>query len=366
MFSKKHSTMTKGILIILMLAHHLFFPGQIPMYEVHTLLEGQTRIDQLILFFRICVAGFSFLSAYGITCTLKNSISHGTKTDMSVILKRVIKLESAAVIIYILAVLYMEFAMGQSVFTFYSPSGPDTAHSILCMFLDALGFASFMGSPLLNVTWWYLSYAILVIAIMPFLYRAYGKFRYALLPAACLVALSIPNNRGDFWNFLPTVFLGCAFAYEGWFEKLRDWKKGNKLIKTGKFLACLFLLYLSYALSKYTSLEFSSLLVFVIPYMVYEFFAGLPVLNVCLEFLGRHATNIFLIHTFIYLNFHDTFIYSFKDSWKIMSVLLGLCLLLSVLIELLKKFTGYNKLTAKLLQLVDSKMQETADNTAKM
>lgn len=358
MFSKKHSTMTKGILIIFMLAHHLFYPGQIPLYEVNTLLKGQLRIDQLVLFLRICVAGFSFLSAYGITCTLKNNTARGARADMSVILKRLIKLESAAVIIYILAVLYMQFVMSQSIFEFYSPAGPDAAHVVLSMFLDALGLASFMGSPLLNVTWWYLSYAILVISIMPFVFKAYEKFRYPLLPAACLVALTIPNNRGDFWNFLPTVFLGCAFAYENWFEKLRDWKKDNKIIKAGKFLACLFLLYLSYALSKYTSLEFSSLLVFVIPYMVYEFFAALPVLSLCLEFLGKHATNIFLIHTFIYLNFHGNIIYSFKDSWKIMSVLLGICLVLSVVLEFLKKYTGYNKLTAKLLQLVDSKMQD--------
>lgn len=360
MFSKKHTAMTKGILIILMLAHHLFYPGQIPMYGVNTLMEGQLRIDQLILFFRICVAGFSFLSAYGITCALKNSASRGIKTDMSVMLKRWIKLEAAAVIIYILAVLYKQFVLSQSIFEFYSPTGPDTAHVVFSMFLDALGLASFMGSPLLNVTWWYLSYAILVIAIMPFVFKAYEKFRYPMLPAACLVALTIPNNRGDFWNFLPTVFLGCAFAYENWFEKLRDWRADNKIIKTGKFFACLLALYLSYALSKYTSLEFSSLLVFVIPYMVYEFLSFVPILRSLLEFLGRHATNIFLIHTFIYLNFHDAFIYSFRDSWKIMCVLLGICLLLSVVLELLKKITGYHKLTAKLLQLVDKTMQTTS------
>lgn len=358
MFTKKHSTMTKGILIIFMLAHHLFYPGQIPMYEVNTLLKDQIRIDHLILFFKICVAGFSFLSAYGITCTLKNMESRGPAADMSVILKRLIKLQSASVIIYILAVLYKQFVMSQSILEFYSPSGPDIAHVVLSMFLDAFGLAFFMGNPLLNVTWWYLSYAILLIAVMPFVFKAYEKFRYALLPAACLIALTIPDNRGAFWIYLPTVFLGCAFAYENWFEKLKNWGQGSKLKKTGKFFASLFVLYLSYAFSKYISLDFSALLIFVIPYMVYEFFAALPIVNFCLEFIGRHATNIFLIHTFLYIYFCDAFIYSFQDSWKIMSVLLGICLILSVILELFKKYTGYNRLTAKLLQLVDSKTQK--------
>lgn len=59
-----------------------------------------------------------------------------------------------------------------------------------------------------------------------------------------------------------------------------------------------------------------------------------------------------MIHTFIYYYFYPELIYSFQDSWKILPVLLGICLVISVLIELFKKFTGYDKLTEKLLHMV--------------
>lgn len=352
MFSKKHSTMTKGVLIIFMLAHHVFYPDQMAVYEVNTLLNNPNRIVHLISFFRICVAGFSFLSAFGMTRILKNKPCASTSENMRFILKRLLKLESSVIIIYIFAVLYRQFVMCQPVSELYSPLSPSAARVALAMLLDVLGLAAYAGSPLLNATWWYLSYAILLITVMPFLFKAYEKYRYSLLPAACMISLLIPYNRVEFWLFLPSAFLGCAFAYENWFEKLHSWKKDNGIIKAGKLIACLFLLFLSYCfLNEYTGIEICSLFVFVIPYMVYEFIAPVPGFCFCLEFLGKHATNIFLLHTFLYLYFCSDFIYSFRDSWKIMSILLGLSLALSILIELFKKYSGYNKLTEKIVQL---------------
>lgn len=352
MFSKKHSTITKGILIIFMLAHHVFFPDNMVLHEVKTILRNPVLVTQIIIFLKICVAGFSFISAFGITRILKNKTQKNTANGISVIAGRLIKLESAVVIIYVFAALYKQFVMQESIALFYAELDMDTAHILLSICIDALGLATYMGITPLNVTWWYLSYAILLIVVMPFVYKAYEKFRYLLLPAACMVSLVLPNARVEFWPYLPTVFLGCAFAYEDWFEKLKEWKQGNVMIKAGKFLACLFLIYLSYLFSKYTALEFSYLLVFVIPYMVYEFIAFIPGLNFCLEFLGKHATNIFLIHTFIYYYFYPDFIYSFQNTWKILPILLGISLGVSIVIDLIKKYSGYNKLTEKLLRSV--------------
>lgn len=359
MFSRKHSMITKGILILFMLAHHVFSPDNMALYEVKTLLYNPVLITQIVTFLKICVAGFSFISAFGITRSLNKQNPENAAESMAIIVKRLIKLEAAVVIIYVLAVLYKQFILRQPISLFYAEADMDLAHILLSMCIDGLGLAVYMGIVPLNVTWWYLSYAILLIVAMPFIYKAYEKFRYLLLPAACMISLAIPNARVEFWCYLPTVFLGCAFGYEDWFEKLKDWKQDNNIIKTGKFLACLFLLYLSYLLSKYTALEFSYLLVFVIPYLVYEFIAFIPGLNFCLEFLGKHATNIFLIHTFIYYYFYPEFIYSFRDSWKILTVLLGISLGVSIFIELLKKYSGYNRLTEKLYNIASTTTSKT-------
>lgn len=354
MFTKKHSAMTKGILIIFLLAHHVFYPDQMDRYEINTLFDNPNRVIHIISFFRICVAGFSFLSAFGMTRLLKKKPAGNASENMRFIFKRLIRLESSVIIIYIFAVLYKQFMMSQPISELYCPFSPQITRIAFLMLFDVLGLAAYVGSPRINVTWWYLSYAILLIVIMPFLFKAYEKFRYSLLPAGCMISLLIPAtpvHRIEFWIFLPSAFLGCAFAYEDWLEKLHHWKKDSKIIRAGKFAACLSLLGLSYYLLDNIGLEICSLLVFVIPYTVYEFIDFLPGVRFCLAFLGKHATNIFLTHTFLYYYFYSDFIYSFRDSWKIMSVLLGLSLALSISIELFKKYSGYNKLTEKLLRL---------------
>lgn len=81
----------------------------------------------------------------------------------------------------------------------------------------------------------------------------------------------------------------------------------------------------------------------------------IPGINICLKYVGRHATNIFLVHTFIYRYYYADFIYSFHSAVYIFLVLLGISLGVSVVLELIKKFTGYNWLSTRILNWVDDK-----------
>ena len=63
--------------------------------------------------------------------------------------------------------------------------------------------------------------------------------------------------------------------------------------------------------------------------------------------------NIFLIHTFIRATYFRKFIYGFKYPPVIIVVLLAISLVVSMIIELMKKYLGYNKLTDKIREKVD-------------
>ncbi len=43
-------------------------------------------------------------------------------------------------------------------------------------FCDFLGLANLFGTPTLNGTWWYMSLAIIIVAIMPIFYAVYKKY----------------------------------------------------------------------------------------------------------------------------------------------------------------------------------------------
>ena len=98
---------------------------------------------------------------------------------------------------------------------------------------------------------------------------------------------------------------------------------------------------------------FAYTLAFIIPYMVFEFIGEVPLVSKVLEFAGKHSMNIFLTHTFIYYYFYDDFIYSFHYSVLIFTVLLLLSLGVSIGIGVIKKVTGYNKLTQWMINQVD-------------
>lgn len=64
--------------------------------------------------------------------------------------------------------------------------------------------------------------------------------------------------------------------------------------------------------------------------------------------------NIFLIHNFIRILWYYDFTYSFRYWWLITIVLLTISILLSILVEQLKKFIKYNEAVTWLVSKCDS------------
>ena len=165
-----------------------------------------------------------------------------------------------------------------------------------------------------------------------------------MLPVFCLlpaVTMTV-NNRVLFAELLPSIVLGIAFACEGWFAPAKD-----KKTRAAKFALFVVLFGLCYGLAIYVNMFFGYLLAFTIPCMIFYGICSVPVLGRALAFLGKHSMNIFLIHTFIYYYFYPDFIYSFRRDWLIFLALLGTSLGVSMGVELLKKVTGYCRLSEK-------------------
>lgn len=63
-----------------------------------------------------------------------------------------------------------------------------------------------------------------------------------------------------------------------------------------------------------------------------------------MAFLGKHSMNIFLFHTFIFSHWFKDFIYSSRNPFIIFFLLLGICVIISVFLEQIKKVTIYRLL----------------------
>ena len=85
--------------------------------------------------------------------------------------------------------------------------------------LDMLGLANVFDTPTLNMTWWYMETALVIIFLIPLIYPAVKKAgRYLLLPA--LLLPSVIQMDGDMARYYLVMLLGAVAACEGWFEKL--------------------------------------------------------------------------------------------------------------------------------------------------
>ena len=307
-------------------------------------MTNQSLFLYVCTFFKICISGFAFLTAFGITHSFNNLSSSSPNDYLKLVCRRLIGLISNIFIIYVLAILYKRFVIKESIRELYDCGN---GFNIIYMSIDSLGLAQYFDTPTINVTWWYLTYAILLIVAMPYIYMAYKKFRYLLLPAGCLLSLIILQNTVMFSTLLPSVLLGVAFAYEGWFEKIHNFTS-NIYIKLLRICTEVIGLIISYHVYRAVSLTYSYIFAFLIPLLVFELIYYIPILNNTLKFIGKHATNIFLTHTFIYFYFYTDFIFSFTKDWLILLVLTVICLLVSICIEILKKASGYNLLIQKI------------------
>lgn len=346
-FSKEHTLITKGILIILMIVHHTLDTQFRNQYQVQTFISNETLLIHIVSFGSMCISGFAFLSAYGMTQSLKSRKSVQWNSCFKWIGVRLIKLESSIFFIYILALLYKRLIMHESISALYD-NGAGT--KFIYLIIDAFGMAVYFNTPQINITWWYMYFAVLLIITMPFLYMLYDKFRCLLLPVICLLPMAVSplqtraGIQSNYAMLLPSAVLGIAFAYEGWFGKIQQ--AGHKIIK----LACmLFAVKLTFDIWSYVGREPAYTLAFMIPLIVFELIAQIPILSTVLKQIGKHATNIFLIHTFIYYYWYTDFIYSFRYSLCIVFGLIAVCMAVSVIIELLKKISGYHYLISKIV-----------------
>lgn len=341
-FSKEITLITKGVLIMMLLYHHLFCNENIVQYNVIMFSQNLGFVHNISYYCKVCIAVFAFLSAFGMTRAYMKTENMTAKGYTKAMLKRLVKLESSICFVYCVVILYKKFIMHGAIAEHYRSS---FIIKLADMIIDMLGLYRFFETGTINVTWWYMSFAVLEIFAMPIFYMVYKKCRYTLVPIGVCIPLIYQGEGEWFVRFIPSIILGIFFAYENVFETLKKWGQGDIKRKLLKIMVCFLGIWWTYIFCRVTRIEYAYPLCSVIyPYLAYEILADIPVMNKFLGFLGKHATNIFLIHTFIFLYFYTDFIYSFKYGILIWLVLLGLTLMISIALEQVKKIIGYNRL----------------------
>lgn len=357
-FTKEHTMQMKGIAIIILLFHHCFLNAQrwatVP-YEKLATTKGwgyypisfapfsSHTIQYLASFSKICVAMFVFMTGYGMWVSYE---SQKKKTTMSnYIKKRMVTLMTGFLIIFVVTEI-LAISTGR----FIEVYGHDF-RSVVYMIIDALGLAKLLGTPLFCLTWWYMSLAIVLIMIFPFVHSIMEKYQWIVVVASIIVPRACGFGQStDLFRYLLAYTLGMYFAQHDLLARIKEKFMEQNVV--GKLLSLIVsLIGLAVIIKcrqnawigwKYLDFwdGFAAMYVIVLSY-IYILNGKWIVKG--LGFLGKHSMNIFLIHSFYRDVFFHEFTYSFYYAWLDYIVLMAISLVTSIVLEWFKKLIRYEK-----------------------
>lgn len=357
-FTKEHTMQMKGIAIIILLFHHCFLNAQrwatVP-YEKLATTKGwgyypisfapfsSHTIQYLASFSKICVAMFVFMTGYGMWISYE---SQKKKTTMSnYIKKRMVTLMTGFLIIFVVTEI-LAIPTGR----FIEVYGHDF-RSVVYMIIDALGLAKLLGTPLFCLTWWYMSLAIVLIMIFPFVHSIMEKYQWIVVVASIIVPRACGFGQStDLFRYLLAYTLGMYFAQHDLLARIKE--KFMEQNVAGKLLSLIVSLIGLAVIIKCRQNAW-------IGWKYLDFWDGFAAMYVIvnsyiyilngkwivkgLGFLGKHSMNIFLIHSFYRDVFFHEFTYSFYYAWLDYIVLMAISLVTSIVLEWFKKLIRYEK-----------------------
>lgn len=359
-FSMKNSLATKGVAILMMMWHHNFSPGNFEQHTVDFWPLMQSQAVHIATFCKICVSLFAFISGYGLYLSYRPQRDKG-ESPTGWILEKTIRTLSGYWFIVLLSWIVCTLLDNRP----YQVYGFEASAyvGLWNMLVEFLGLTNLTGGNLLNITWWYMSAAVVFIILLPLICAGFEKIGCLCVIGMVLILPRISMGYPGalhFFSFFPIFCFGMVFArYDLFGVWKRFWArwKGRLLIRAAKFAGMLLLLGLIYKLYYHLpgkiwwDLKWDVFPLLLILFL-YDYIFSVPVLNEVLIIFGRHATNMYLVHEFIRGMYGNEFIYGIGQSFVMTVMLLSCSLACSFIIELLKKAVHYEQGIDKLLRAV--------------
>lgn len=345
-FDKQKTKEVKGLSILFLLAYHLFESA-----DLVTSLgvnHAPLSLDTFLIFSsfgNVCVSVFVFLTAYGI------SVGIWTQEDITIgkayhqAARRFFRLMGQFFALYLSVNLlwFMKFD--------YDKLYGLNKQGMIYWLTDATGLSQLFETPTMNMTWWYMKVAYILIFLIPVLAFAVKKIGNPILIIAFLLPYTVQMDKDIQRYFFVAVFGVCA-AYGKWVDKLLNlkihgvlrWVLGFGLLALSVLIRQNYVVYQTYV--AYVDAP----IVLVIIYLACAVLGKVPGLNKALAFIGTHSMNIYLVHTFFYMSLWRDFIYRFKYAGLIFLTLLITTLLYSMVLEFIKRlvFKAKNKIVQKI------------------
>lgn len=333
------SNALKGIALLLLLWHHLFYI-QNGLYD-DVYIAGHGFVNTFGIVCKVCVALFVFLSGYGLTAS---AARHSTVDWKRFFVHRYTKLYLNYWLIWVLFVPVGVFCLDLG---FEKVYGTDF---ILPLISDFTGTLNLFGKYGYNPTWWFYSCIIVLYALFPLIFMSLkcSIAQWSMLVLSIAVTFVTFTFIQPIRFYLIAFILGCVF-YNGLSVKILPPHTIAKAIAgdlNAPGCVVLLLLLTGTMLLRLISGGYGLLVDTLVALLIILVFKNISLgrLNPLFQFLGRHSFNIFLFHTFLFYLYFQEMIYWSRNPVVIFLTLTLWCVGISYVIEMIKSGIHFKKL----------------------
>lgn len=327
--SLQDTNILKGIALAFLLWHHLFYTRKMPVDDI--MIGHYPLVQTLGIWCKVCVAIFVFLSGYGLTVSAEKNGGIGSLWQFYK--KRYLKLMINYWFIYLVFVPFGVLVMGRTLESVYGEN------YVLPAIVDFLGlFQSIYGSPYgYNPTWWFYGCIIVLYLFFPLLYKC-KKYWYLLIPLAIVFNtlafhITFINPCG---GYMLSFVCGMSLAL----NPIKEMDGGAKNIL---WLFVVFSVIAWYRLHSTHVFLWDAMISLTLT-ILYMHLTLPEFIRKPLAFIGKHSFNIFLFHTFFFYLYFKEYIYWTKNPILIFATLFVVCMVTSMILEIIKEYLGINKL----------------------
>lgn len=354
MFNKNETIKVKGVAVLLLMFHHLFYnANQVEQSGMKFLLLSEDKVQPIAVAARICVWIFAFLSAYGLTYSYNKNKEK--ETCLQFIVKHWLSLMKTYWIAYVCVFISYMIVVGNPMQVY--------ENSFKRMLLDFMGWGNFFQTPMLINVWWYMCFAQILIIVIPLVDVYCEKFGMGGFVLGFFILQYLPEGitsiySGKYSIYFLVIILGTICAKNQVLDKILQKSDKGYIKAMGKAIALIcaviVLLMFKYKIREIDQWQISSALSAIstlfIVIIVSKYIRG-QILVKGISFLGKHSGNIFMIHAFFY-TYCQGVVYWSRNALLSYITLVCLSLLLSIVIEFIKKFLQYNELIEKMSQQI--------------
>ncbi len=291
-FTKQHSNVTKGLAIILLLFHHVFYDQFVLGNSNVQVFLFQPISEVLCRYGYICIFVFATISGYGISKSMEKNDDDIRKT----IIDREINLLGTFIPVFIISsILYILFNKdGINTYLITYGLGQYNAISIAArIFISMMGLSKIFHVPDFNATWWYMSAAHIIILVLPLLIKIAKKCDLKYIPLIILAGYCA-YSKAEYPPLsccLLASYVGFCLSDSKIFNMELDITKKILVLISSVFVilisVCLLETLSGYFVFAFLGITFMLIVKYCMPKLLYR-----P-----LEVIGRYSDVIFMVHT---------------------------------------------------------------------